>query len=69
VLRCLSGEETARAADACAQKHQRAKARVLTALQTEEELPYELIRQKLHVAASTLQALERQGYLKIEKER
>ncbi len=68
VLRCLSGEETARAADACAQKHQRAKARVLTALQTEEELPYELIRQKLHVAASTLQALERQGYLKIEKE-
>lgn len=68
VLRCLSGEETARAADECAGKHQRAKARVLAALQTEEELPYELITQKLHVTASTLQALERQGYLKIEKE-
>lgn len=68
VLRCLSGAETAQAAGECERKHQRAKARVLMALQTEEELPYELIRQKLHVAASTLQALERQGYLRIEKE-
>ncbi|MDE5938940.1 MAG: primosomal protein N', partial [Lachnospiraceae bacterium] len=68
VLRCLSAEETAQAADECERKHQRAKARVLAALQTEEELPYELIRQKLHVTASTLQALERQGYLCIEKE-
>ena len=68
VLRCLSAEETAGAADECERKHQRAKARVLKALQTEEELPYDLIRQKLHVAASTLQALEKQGYLKIEKE-
>ncbi|MCX4340115.1 MAG: primosomal protein N' [Lachnospiraceae bacterium] len=68
VLRCLSAEETARAAEECERKHQRAKARVLTALQAEEELPYELIRQKLHVAAATLQALEKQGYLCIEKE-
>ncbi|MCI9346001.1 MAG: primosomal protein N' [Lachnospiraceae bacterium] len=68
VVRCLSGGETARAAGECERKHQRAKARVLAALQTEEELPYELIRQKLHVSASTLQALERQGYLCIEKE-
>ena len=51
----------------CAEKHQRAKARMLEALATEEELPYELVRQKLNVAASTLQALERQGLLKIEK--
>lgn len=68
VRRCLSGEEIGQAAGECERKHQRAKARVLSALQTEEELPYELIRQKLHVAASTLQALERQGYLRIEKE-
>lgn len=68
VLRCLSVEEIAQAAGECERKRQRAKARVLAALQTEEELPYELIRQKLHVAASTLQALERQGYLRIEKE-
>ena len=68
VIRCLSGEETARASEECERKHQRAKARVLVALQTEEKLPYDLIRQKLHVTASTLQALERQGYLCIEKE-
>lgn len=68
VVRCLSGEEAALAAGECERKHQRAKARVLAALQTEEELPYELIRQKLHVSASTLQALERQGYIRIEKE-
>lgn len=68
VLRCLSAEETARAAAECEKKHQPAKARVLTALQAEEELPYELIRQKLNVNASTLQALEKQGYLTIEKE-
>lgn len=68
VVRCLSGEEAALAAGECGRKHQRAKARVLAALQTEEELPYELIRQKLHVSASTLQALERQGYIRIEKE-
>lgn len=68
VIRCMSGEETARASEECERKHQRAKARVLAALQTEEKLPYDLIRQKLHVTASTLQALERQGYLCIEKE-
>lgn len=68
VLRCLSAEETAQAAAECGRKHQRAKARMLEALVTEEELPYELVRQKLNVAASTLQALEKQGYLKVEKE-
>ena len=68
VLRCLSAAETARAAQECESKHQRAKARVLSALQTEEELPYELIRQKLNVASATLQTLEKQGYLKIERE-
>lgn len=68
VLRCLSGEECTRAAEECERKHQRAKARVLRALRTEEELPYELIRQKLHVTASTLQALKKQGYLTVEKE-
>ncbi|MDE6212398.1 MAG: primosomal protein N' [Lachnospiraceae bacterium] len=68
VLRCLSASETAQAAQECERKHQRAKARVLSALQTEEELPYELIRQKLNVTAATLQTLEKQGYLKIERE-
>ncbi len=68
VLRCLSAAETAQAALECEKKHQRAKARVLAALETEEKLPYELVSQKLHVAAATLQALEKQGYIRIEKE-
>lgn len=68
VLRCLSAKETAQAAIACAGKHQRAKARMLAALETEEELPYELVRQKLNVTTATLLALEKQGYIKIEKE-
>ncbi len=66
VLRLLSAAETAQAAITCSEKHQKAKARVLHALENEEELPYELVRQKLHVAAATMQALERQGYLRIE---
>lgn len=68
VLRCLSAQETAQAAAECGRKHQRAKARMLEALAAEEELPYELVRQKLNVASTTLQTLEKQGYLRIEKE-
>ncbi len=67
VLRCLSAADTALAAKECERKNQKAKARMLAALQTEEELPYELVRQKLNVTAATLQALEKQGYLKIER--
>ncbi len=67
VVRSLSAEQTKQAAWACEKKNQRARARVLTALQTEEELPYELITHKLNVTVATLQALERQGYLKIER--
>lgn len=67
VVRCLSADETAQAASECARKHQTARARVLSAMQTERELPYELVRQKLNVTAVTLQALEKQGYLKIER--
>lgn len=68
VRRLLSVEETRLAAEMCEKKHQKAKARTLSALAGEEELPYELIRQKLNVAASTLQTLQKQGYLAIEKE-
>lgn len=68
IVRCLTAAEIEQAAMECGRKHQKAKERVLTALQTEEELPYELIRQKLNVAAATLQTLEKQGYLKIESE-
>ncbi|MDD6628392.1 MAG: primosomal protein N' [Lachnospiraceae bacterium] len=52
----------------CERKHQTAKVRVLQALTENDVLPYELIRQKLNVSAATLQALEKQGYLRIESE-
>lgn len=52
----------------CARKHQTARVRVLQALLQDDVLPYELIRQKLNVTAATLQAMEKQGYLKIESE-
>lgn len=68
VCRLMSAGETRLAAQTCEGKHQRAKARTLFALAEEEELPYELIRQKLNVSAATLQTLQRQGYLAIERE-
>lgn len=52
----------------CERKHQTARVRVLKALLQDDVLPYELIRQKLNVTAVTLQALEKQGYLRIESE-
>ncbi len=52
----------------CERKHQTAKVRVLQALIENDVLPYELIRQKLNVSAATLQALEKQGYLRIDSE-
>lgn len=52
----------------CERKHQTARVRVLQALLQDDVLPYDLIRQKLNVTAATLQAMEKQGYLKIESE-
>ena len=68
VTRCLPAEELSELAGICETKHQPAKARVLRALTEEEVLPYELIRQKLNVAPATLQALQKQGCLRIETE-
>ena len=68
VTRCVSAEELQKTLEQCEKKHQTAKARVLRAFMEDEVLPYELIRQKLNVAPATLQALEKQGFLKIESE-
>ena len=68
VTRILDTEQLKAMAGQCEKKHQSAKARVLRALIEEEILPYELIRQKLNVSSATLQALEKQGCLKIETE-
>ncbi|MCH5262172.1 MAG: primosomal protein N' [Lachnospiraceae bacterium] len=68
VTRCLDTEQLEAMVCQCEKKHQPAKARVLRALIEEEILPYELIRQKLNVSSATLQALEKQGCLRIETE-
>ena len=68
VTACLPAEELSEAAEQCEKKHQTARARVLRALTEDEVLPYELIRQKLNVSSAVLQALEKQGCLKIETE-
>lgn len=68
IVRCVDKERLQDAIEQCRRKHQVAKVRVLTALITEEELPYELVRQKLNVAPATLQALEKQGYLVMQRE-
>lgn len=68
VTRCCDREEIEKHLAECARKHQTARTRVLEALLNEEVLPYELLRQKLNVAASTLQSLEKQGIIKIEVE-
>lgn len=68
VTRLLNADKLREAACVCEEKHQTAKARVLRALAEEEVLPYELIRRKLNVAPSTMQALEKQGFLAIETE-
>ena len=68
VTACMSVDELRKMAKQCEEKHQTAKVRVLRALMEEEVLPYELIQHKLNITPSTLQALEKQGCLKIEAE-
>lgn len=68
VTRCCDEETIEKHLQECIRKHQTAKVRVLEALLKEEVLPYELLRQKLNVAAPTLQSLEKQGIIQIEAE-
>lgn len=68
VVRCISPKMLEAVQQQCIKKRQVAKVRVIEALMEEEVLPYELLRQKLNVPSSTLQALEKQGCLRIETE-
>ncbi|MCM1176038.1 MAG: primosomal protein N' [Blautia sp.] len=68
IMRRCGREEIERQITECVKKHQNAKVRVLEALLTEEILPYTLIREKLNVAAPTLNSLEKQGVIAIETE-
>ncbi len=68
VIRRCGREEIEKQLAECERKHQTAKVRVLNALLEEEILPYSLLREKLNVAAPTLNSLEKQGIIAIEKE-
>lgn len=68
ITRCCDSEKIERLIAECTQKHQTAKVRVLNALLEEEVLPYSLLSEKLNVSASTLNSLEKQGVITIEKE-
>lgn len=68
VVRKIGAAELGEMIALCEKKHQTAKARVLHAMEEEEILPYELLRQKLNVSATTLQSLEKQGVLEIQQE-
>ncbi|MGN1151577.1 MAG: primosomal protein N' [Lachnospiraceae bacterium] len=68
VTALIDRQELPAVIEECERKHQTAKVRVLQALIENDVLPYELIRQKLNVSAATLQALEKQGYLRIDSE-
>ncbi|MCH5254623.1 MAG: primosomal protein N' [Lachnospiraceae bacterium] len=68
IVRLCDKEEIERQITECTRKHQTAKCRVLEALLEEEILPYALLREKLNVAAPTINSLEKQGILSVEIE-
>lgn len=68
IIRRCGREEIEKQIAECVRKRQTAKVRVLNALLEEEILPYSLLREKLNVAAPTLNSLEKQGIIAIEKE-
>lgn len=59
LLRKCTDEEAKLQAEICEKKHQVAKARVLKALTENEQIPYTLLTQKLHVSASTINSLKK----------
>ncbi|MCM1154449.1 MAG: primosomal protein N' [Roseburia sp.] len=68
ITRCVGTKEIQRQIAECEKKRQNAKVRVLNALLEEEILPYTLLREKLNIAAATLNSLEKQGIITIETE-
>lgn len=59
--RTCSVEEAKSQAEICEKKHQPAKARLLVAFMEDEEIPYTLLTQKLHISASTINSLKKAG--------
>ena len=57
--RKCTAKEAENLAEMFENKHQVAKARVLRALAMDEEIPYSLLKEKLHISASTINSLKK----------
>ncbi len=62
----LSDEQTEDKLQFYAKKNQKARYRLLQALEEEKEIPYELALEKLNLSASVVRTMEEQGVLKVE---
>ncbi|MGN0293757.1 MAG: primosomal protein N' [Lachnospiraceae bacterium] len=50
----------------CRRKHQKARVRLLEAIPPDGPVPYELVGQKLHVAAGVIRSLEQKGMIRVQ---
>lgn len=62
----ISKQEAQERLQVLRRKHQSARVRVLEALLEEEEIPYEIVTEKLNVTASVIRALEEQQIVKCD---
>ncbi|MCR5160228.1 MAG: primosomal protein N', partial [Lachnospiraceae bacterium] len=69
VTLCLDQDEAAAALDLMRKKHQSARVRLLEALISGPSLPWEIVRDKLHITLAQVRAMEEMGILKIVSER
>ncbi len=69
VYRTVTATEAQEVTEIYEKKHQTAKARLMRELCDNESIPYELVTGKLHIATSTLKALQNAGQIRIEEQR
>ena len=68
IVRKMTGEEIRSFLAESIRKHQTGKARLLAVLTEEQQLPYELVTGKLHIAPSTIKSLISQQVITVETE-
>ncbi len=68
IVRKMTGEEIRSLLAESIRKHQTGKARLLAVLTEEQQLPYELVTGKLHIAPSTIKSLISQQVITVETE-
>ena len=68
IVRKMTGEEIRSLLAESIRKHQTGKVRLLAVLTEEQQLPYELVTGKLHIAPSTIKSLISQQVITVETE-